>query len=321
MGRKLAVVLCLCAGLAVALAGAIYAVAGPYGLNTVLRLGGTSWVTVTPNDPRLSPSMRVALSGRPPTAVAGSYDWREVVPGFDVAELPVLSDRQEVDRILLARIDPARFRFEVRTAPAGNLDIGDWMQKTGAALVINGSYFGRDGSPNTPVVSNRAALGPSEYTATHGAFIVKDGKTVVHDLRSSDWRSVLKGADQGMVSYPLLVDASGSKRTKSNPRWLANRSFVALDKSGRIVLGTTKEAFFSLQRFGAFLQSASLDLLTALNLDGGPLACQAIDLNGYLRQFCGTWETTTDGSDVKLLRPWLGDVLWGLPIVLIVVPR
>ena len=321
MARKLAVAFCLCAGLVIALAGAIYAVAGPYGLNTVLRLGGTSWVTVTPNDPRLSPSMRAALSRSSPTSVAGQHRWREVAPGFEVTEMPVLAGGQEVDRLLLSRIDPAQFRFEVRTAPAGNLDIGDWMERTGAALVINGSYFGRDGSPNTPVVSNGEALGPGEYTATHGAFVVKDGKTVVHDLRNDDWRSVLKGADQAMVSYPLLVDAAGSKRTKSNPRWLANRSFVALDKSGRIILGTTKEAFFSLERLASFLNAAPLDVSSALNLDGGPLACQAIDLSGYRREFCGTWETTTEDGDVKLLRPWFGNVRWGLPVVLSVVPK
>ena len=316
MRNKILVALSLCAGVVAVLAIAVFSVAGPYGLNTLLRLGGTSWVTVTPNDPQLSSSMRIALSSSPAIAVAGPHKWREVVSGFEVTEMPVLTAGQEVDRLLLARVDPARFRFQVHTAPAGNLDVADWMAKTGALLIINGSYFSRDGSPNTPVVSNGVVLGPSEYTATHGAFTVTKGKVAVQDLRSRDWRAILKGTYQAMVSYPLLVAADGSKRTKSNARWLANRSFVAMDRSGRIILGTTKEAFFSLERLASFLQSAPLDLSTALNLDGGPLACQAIDLNGYRREFCGQWETATDSGAVKLLRPWFGDVRWGLPIVL-----
>ena len=32
--------------------------------------------------------------------------------------LPAIANGTEIDRILLARIEPARFRFEVRNAPA-----------------------------------------------------------------------------------------------------------------------------------------------------------------------------------------------------------
>jgi hypothetical protein len=83
------------------------------------------------------------------------------------------------------------------------------------------------------------------------------------------------------VSYPLLV-GPGPSRIQADHRWLANRTFIANDAAGRIILGTTKEAFFSLDRLAAFLTAAPLDLTLALNLDGGSVACQAVSV-GDLR--------------------------------------
>src|SRR6266567_1770591 len=98
--------------------GGFWAYAGSYGIHVLLRHGGSFWINVKTDDPRLSPSMRLALRDSPP-ASAGSFEWREIGRGFEVGELPVIADGGEVDRVLLARIDPARFRFEVRTAAAG----------------------------------------------------------------------------------------------------------------------------------------------------------------------------------------------------------
>jgi hypothetical protein len=67
---------------------------------------------------------------------------------------------QDVDHILLARIDPARFRFLVRNASAGDKDLDQWMAQLGAALVVNDSYFSRHGEPDTPLLSDGTLLGP-----------------------------------------------------------------------------------------------------------------------------------------------------------------
>ena len=122
-----------------------------------------------------------------------------------------------------------------------------------------------------------------------------------------------------MVSYPLLLAPDGSSRADGDRRWLANRSFVGQDGAGRILLGTTKEAFFSLDRLATFLKAAPLGLTAALNLDGGPVACQAIAVADYRRRFCGRWETQTTGDRIKLLGWRFGS--WALPVVLAVVPK
>jgi hypothetical protein len=288
------------------------------GLNVFARSGWSNWISVSPDDQHLSPAMRLALRAPSSAAEAGPFAWRTIAQGFDAGELPVIAAGAEVDRILLARIDPLRFRFVVRNAPAGNRDLGGWMEALGAALVVNGSYYSRGGTPDTPIVSAGIRSGPEIYEAKHGAFVASAVFVGIHDLGREDWRAVLQGADEAMVSYPLLLAEDGSNRVNANPRWLANRSFVAVDGAGLIVIGTTTDAFFSLERLATFLRTAPLGLKLALNLDGGPVACQGIALNGFHRESCGRFELSAAGESLNLLyRERCSE----MPLVLAVLPK
>jgi hypothetical protein len=312
---------CVVLFLAIAgVAGGLYWYAGMYGFNGVLRRGGSIWRVSGPNDPRLSPSMKLALSGAIPSVTPGPFSWREIRPGFEIGELPADVGSQEVDRILLARIDPSRFRFEVRNSPAGDKDLDDWMRALGAALVINGSYFSKQGTPDTPFLSGGVRSGPATYDATHGAFVASKASAQVVDLANTRWNTAFQGADDAMVSYPMLIGSDGNSRAKPSD-WLANRSFVAQDVDGYIVLGTTVDAFFSISRLADFLHQSPLKLKTALNLDGGPVACQGISLDGFVRDRCGKFELRHVDGQFEWLGPMLGQRRWALPIVLAVFPK
>ena len=304
-----------------AMAGAAYARAGVYGSNALLLRGGPVWVDVAPDSLRLSAPMRLALHDPAPPAQPGLLVWQTVADGFETSELPVVANGTEVDRVLLARVDPMRFRFVARNAPAGNRLLDDWMADAGTVLVINGSHYAEDGRPDTPFISDGAPLGPADYDGTHGAFVASGAFTGIRDLAHDPWQNALAGARDAMVPYPLLLDADGVSRA-SQSRWLANRSFVAQDADGRIVLGTTTDAFFSLDRLAAFLRAAPLGLRLLLNLDGGPVACQGIPLGSFQRRFCGQWELAErDGQASLLTYRWGRFSRTGLPIVLAVVRR
>ena len=296
----------------------LYATHGLYGFNVVLRRGGSVWPSVAIDDPRLTPAVRLALRGA--VGTAGDVSWSEPKPGFETGDLPVLVDGQAVDHLLLARIDPARWTLSVHSAPAGDHDIDDWSRELGAALVVNGSYFGLKGEPDTPLVSAGVALGPAAYRSSHGALVARAGAADVVDLKTRDWRDALAGQDNALVSYPLLLDADGESRTTPS-RWLAGRSFVAKDRAGRIVIGTSRDAFLTLANLASVLKESSLDLRIALNLDGGPVACQRIELGDYHRRTCGPEEIQVDGDQVRLLRPVFSGGGWALPIVIAVSPR
>lgn len=308
----------------------LYADTGSYGFNVLLRRGGTVWVSVNPGDPRLSDSMRTALTTET-VGEAGPLRWQNVGNGFDVSELPVRVGGQEVDRLLLARIDPHRYQFVVRNAAAGNMGLQDWMAKLHAAIVINGSYYSPHGTPDTPLLSDHAQLGPTKYAAREGAFVATDANASIDasasieasasivDLAHEDWQTAFRNADNALVSYPLLVGGDPTEHRIKPSDWLANRSFVGQDRAGQIILGTTVNAFFSLSRLATFLRGSPLDLTYALNLDGGPVACQAIAVGHYARHFCGQWEIQKTDSAVKLLTWPYGS--WALPVVLAAIPK
>ncbi len=289
-----------------------------YAVHVVLRHGGTWWIDVTPDSPRLSPAMRLALA-EAPDGEPGDVAWLSVAPGFETADLPVMVGDQIVDHILLARIDPAQYRFVLRNAPAGDRDLGDWMTELGAVLVVNGPYFTRSGEPDTPFLSDGRALGPPHYDAKAGAFVAGVDHAAIHDLATEDWQTAFDGAENAAVSFPMLV-AQGENRVRQKSNWLANRSFVAQDSAGRIVIGTTTDAFFSLDRLARFLLRAPLDLTYALNLDGGPVACQGIALGDYRRMSYGHWEAQVEEGRVKLVSLLYGDTV-AMPIVLAVLPK
>src|SRR5579859_5071261 len=305
-------------GLAVLLAtGGVWAYAGVYGIHVLFRHGGTFWLPVGPDSSLLSTSMQLALA-EAPLASPGAFQWRSIADGVEVTDLPVIAARQTVDHVLLARIDPARFRFVVRNSSAGDKNLDQWMAELGAALVVNGSYYARRGEPDTPFLSNGALLGPKEYDARAGAFVASPDFTGVRNLAHENWQEAFAGAEDAMVSYPLLV-ADGVTHVAPSSRWLANRSFIGQNEAGRIIVGTTTDAFFSLDRFAQFLIDAPIGLTVALNLDGGPVASQGIALNGYDRRTYGRWEAQVDGDRVQLLSWPYGTV--AMPIVLAAFPR
>jgi hypothetical protein len=291
----------------------------PYELHALWRGRAGYWVDVRRDDPGLSPSVRRALYDAP-AASPGRPEWRTIRDGFEAGELAAVVDGSEVDRIFLARIDPAKFRFEVLNEPSGDRNLDIWMTHLGAALVVNGSYYGHSGFPATPVVSAGTFLGPETYDARAGAFVASASFTGIRDLAGQSWQEAFKGARDAMVSYPLLLAEDGGGRVVKS-EWLANRSFIGQDHDGNIIVGTTADAFFSLPRLAAFLQQAPLRLKLALNLDGGPIACQGISLDRFERRQCGKWEIQADGGRVTRLvcqepcsRP-------AMPIALAVFPR
>jgi hypothetical protein len=293
---------------------------GSYGVDVLLRRGGSYWTSMAPDDPRLSPAMRAALERPVPKAVACPLNWRTLEPGFEVAELPVLARGREVDRILLSRIDPARYRFTVRNDPPGARGIDEWesaLPKT--ILIVNASYFDLKGHADTPIVSNGVPAGPRSYDARAAAFIARDGAAQIVPLAERKWQDAFAGATNAMVSYPLLIGEDGVSHVPSRSRWLANRAFVAQAHDGRIVIGTTQEAFFSLDRLADFLIASPLDLKLALNLDGGPVACQSVRLGGYHRKTYAIWEAQVTGDRVRLLSaPFGWPAAWSMPMVLTV---
>ena len=308
-------------GVAAAIAAGVaflYVFAGGFVLHRLL--GRPGWPEVSTDDFRIAHAMHAAWQTPPPPVHPGALTWRTVAPGMDIAELPVLTAHEEIDRIDLVRLDPARYVFSVHTLADHPHTIDGWEKALpDAAVIVNGSFFAQHNGPDTPILSGGKALGPQTYTANAGAFVADRAGARVVDLRDGGgWPKAFAGAHDAMVAYPLLIGADGQAHVGVKSRWLANRSFVAQDGAGRIVIGSTRQAFFSLDREAQFLRAAMPELKVALNLDGGPVACQSVRAGGVHRLHIARWEAQEKEGRARLLNLPLGES--EMPIVLVATP-
>lgn len=281
--------------------------------------GGQGWPKVSTTDFRLSHAMRRAWETPPPAVRPGAFAWQALSPGLEIAELPVMAGKEEIDSIYLVRLDPAHYDFQVLNKSGRN--ISQWEQALpDAAVIVNGSFFGPNYEPDTPFISNGSALGPPSYDAKAGAFVAGASRTDVVDLTAgSGWQTAFNGTDNAMVAYPLLIGEDGKSHVQRNSRWLSNRTFVGRDSSGRIIIGSTREAFFSLTRLADFLIAAPLNLQVALNLDGGPVACQSVRAGGIHRKHIARWEAQEEDNVASLIHMPFGE--GEMPIVLAAMPK
>ncbi len=295
---------------------------GAYGYNLILRRGGTIFIPMKTDDKRLSEAMREALKPNTPNAVPGKYEWVNLAEGYQRAKMPVLVNGKEIDTIFLNRIDPKLYGFEVFNEYEGKTGIDEWEKKLPEKIFItNGSYYDVKGKPDTPFISRNQYLGPKEYNAKAGAFVVKNGKAEIIDLRNKDWKQELTGASNAMVSYPLLIGEDGQTHVNVKSKWLANRTFVAIDNEGYVVIGNTKDAFFSLSSLAEFLKTSNLGLKIALNLDGGPIACNSLRIGNVHEKNYAKWEAQVDGNDVRLLTWPRKEATWAMPVVITVAKK
>ena len=262
------------------------------------------------------PWLRIAMHDTVPTPTMDVLQWTQRAPGFETAETDLRVGEQVVDHLVLVRMDPARYQLSVNWDPAGSRKAENWQQDMQAAVVVNGSYFGQDFAPLTPLRMQGKNAGPSPYDSSHGALVINGSAVDIIDLRGRDVHKTIAAWPDAMVSYPLLIDPQGKNRATENKHWLAARNFVAIDHAGRVVLGTTETGFFTIYRLGEFLRQAPLDLRVALNLDGGPLVSQVVQVGDFSRRFHGKAEISNGYDFLRTYWHLYTGAHWTLPIVL-----
>ncbi len=238
--------------------------------------------------------------------------WISRAPGFDTAEVGLDVFSLGLGSLYLERIDPAKWTFRVKTDASGSHDLRGWMAETGAALVVNGSYYAPNKQPVTPLLSDGKLTAPKRYVTRNGAFVASSKFAAVVNLRGSSWQKAFAGRSNALVSFPLLVVNGTAAKVGGSTR-PANRSFVAQDKAGKIVIGTTSLAPVSLQEFATLLAGLKLELVTALNLDGGPLACQSLRIASLKREVYDSELLPVDFSGNTYVQK--------LPIIIAVTPN
>ncbi len=201
------------------------------------------------------------------------YDgqWKPIKPGIEQLALRgrITSGADKVDElIVIARIDPKRVQLKVQYAPTAPQHVRAWLESTQADVTINGGYFDEQNVATALVVVDGAAIGKS-YSGFGGLFAVRGNAPSLQWLKAKPYHPDPK-ITYALQGSPMLVYNARMVPGISDNGARSRRSFVAIDKQGRVLLGICQFAQWTLTDLAKYLAEAKdLQIQNALNLDGG----------------------------------------------------
>jgi hypothetical protein len=161
-------------------------------------------------------------------------------------------------------------------------------------------------------------LGPRNNRQMRGMFVAEP-KGVSPDLPRATILDLLATPvdpqnlpwTQGVQSFPLLLDYKGNIRVLDSEK-KANRTVIATDRVGNILVFNTSNRYFTLKEMAEFLKTSKFEIDSALNLDGGTEAQLLIKTKDFEYFSPPTWENSL-GSLIQKS--------YALPTVVGVFPR
>jgi uncharacterized protein YigE (DUF2233 family) len=218
--------------------------------------------------------------------------------------------------LAVVKIDPASNAFRVfHHSPRS---ITDWQQELKAPIVFNASYYGADNQPVGLIIADGQVLGPARNRQMRGMFVAEPKgispdlpRATILDLLATPINPKNLPWTQGVQSFPLLLDYKGNIRVQDSGK-KANRTVIATDRVGNILVFNTSNRFFTLKELAKFLKSSKFDIDSALNLDGGTEA-QLLIKTKDLEYFSPlSWENSI-GSIIDQHKYWLPTVVGVFP--------
>jgi hypothetical protein len=229
------------------------------------------------------------------TQRATGMHWRTLRPGVEFATLrgePWC--RHGSASIAALRLDPARVRIEVRSflrePERRPLDILAWQRRTGAIAVFNAGQYYADGTYMGLLVSAGEVLSRRLHPTFQAALVAgrrgRSRSARILDLAREPldpdsllWREVAQSF--------MLFDRAGAVRVRHSDQ-VANRTAVAEDRNGRLVVLTT-EGGYTLWDFARLLEAAPLGLSHAMAMDGGLEAEMVVSSGRFRYASFGQW--------------------------------
>ncbi len=213
--------------------------------------------------PVTSSATSTANDGLPPTNT-----WTTVSPGIEVRTEKWTDPANDVDSVVITRLDPHHVHLKIAYLPDGPLTMSAWMKKMQGKVIINGGYFDKNNHPTGLLVDDGQTFG-SSYQGFGGMFSVDNqGNVSVRSLSQQPYDSANDQLTQATQSSPMLM-LNGKRTQFSADAANQRRTVIATDKQGRLLFITSSSPAFTLDEFADLLVSSDLSINNALNLDGG----------------------------------------------------
>lgn len=197
-----------------------------------------------------------------PTNVSADRGWQPIFAGAEVRSNLGNSG------LLALRLDPAAVTFDVafESDPQQMQTIGAWLSQQAALAAVNcGFYFTTDDGKNRHI---GLLAGPNGILAPlrsgwGGVLLVRGNKASLSVAPTS----VNSGLRLGVQGWPMLV-RNGQRVSGLNDSDPAARTAAAVDSQGRILF-IADVTSTTLAEFAGILAASDLQLVQAVNLDGG----------------------------------------------------
>lgn len=192
--------------------------------------------------------------------------WREIADGLQWRRL--LPNGDELAQLMVARIDPRKYRFRVVYREGRPLSLAGWRElEPEASVIINANFFDASHQALGLAVSDGQSHG-SAYRDRGGTFLIRNGEPAIVANRPGSLQSA-GGIEQAVQGFPMLVEhgrqtyftTAGGERTR--------RTLIGVDRQGNVLLMVAPFLGLSLADLSAYLPTTDLGIDAAFNLDGG----------------------------------------------------
>jgi len=226
-----------------------------------------------------------------------SPQWQTLGRGLSFTRVEVIregEDREVVAALAVVKIDPASNAFRVfHHAPQS---ITAWQQELQAPIVFNASYYGPGYQPVGLIIADGRASGPANNRQMRGMFVAEPKgispdlpRATILDLLATPINPKNLPWTQGVQSFPLLLDYKGNIRVRDSEK-NSNRTVIATDRVGNILVFNTSNSYFTLREMAQFLKASKFEIDSAMNLDGGSEAQLLIKTKNFEYFSPPAWE-------------------------------
>jgi len=237
--------------------------------------------TVTNNENPVLVQETVATSDAPnievQTPAEESSDWQIVEDGL--AWRTVVPDGNTFAQMNILRIDPERFRFRAVYQAGNPLSLRQWNETLpDAVALVNANFFERGNTVLGVLVSDGMRFGET-FRRTGGTFIVENGVPSIRSNQTQPYQG--QPVEQAVEGFPLLVADGQSVHYSNNRAQRTRRTVIAQDSDGHILLMVSPFLGLSLTDLSLFLPTSDLNIVHALNLDGGGSTMMSVQPTDY----------------------------------------
>lgn len=215
------------------------------------------------------------LLGASRPAAAQPVAWDHLAEGLAIGVWTPHSVCPDVPPLLVAEIDPVRYRFSVhyfRNEPVDEpLDIHEWQTRTGHDLVFNAGLFRENFAYLGLLYGQGKSLGSRRHSSWMGLFVaepVAAGRQAagILDLALDAFDEQRPPYGEAAQSL-MLLDRTGKVRVRQSGKQ-SQQTILAEQENGRILLLKTT-AVTSLHAIGQCLHEAYPGIRQAMAMDGG----------------------------------------------------